>query len=171
MNLSYGLSWLTFLPLIGGGETKFQPVYVGDVASAIVKALSGAAKPGATYELGGPETASFKALLEYILAVTNRKRILAPLPFGLAKVQASFLELLLPAGRLLGLDLGEHLREAGLVRRDLVRGALQVRLLLLQLFDGAQRPTAFVLYGSKKQEQEQAPYRFEYWVPKADLNL
>lgn len=90
------------LPLIGGGETKFQPVYVGDVAAAIVKVLNGAAKPGATYELGGPETASFKALLEYILAVTNRKRILAPLPFGLAKVQASFLELL--PGKLLTVD-------------------------------------------------------------------
>lgn len=90
------------LPLIGGGETKFQPVYVGDVAAAIVKALNGAAKPGATYELGGPETASFKALLEYILAVTNRKRVLAPLPFGLAKVQASFLELL--PGKLLTVD-------------------------------------------------------------------
>lgn len=44
--------FLPFLPLIGGGETKFQPVYVGDVAEAIARALEGAAKPGATYELG-----------------------------------------------------------------------------------------------------------------------
>ncbi|OYU48219.1 MAG: complex I NDUFA9 subunit family protein [Rhizobiales bacterium PAR1] len=90
------------LPLIGGGETKFQPVYVGDVADAIAKALDGAAKPGATYELGGPETASFKTILEYILAVTNRKRPLVNLPFALAKMQASVLELL--PGKLLTVD-------------------------------------------------------------------
>jgi uncharacterized protein YbjT (DUF2867 family) len=90
------------LPLIGGGETKFQPVYVGDVADAIVKALDGAAKPGETYELGGPETVSFKALLEYILKVTHRKRPLVNLPFPVAKMQASVLELL--PGKLLTVD-------------------------------------------------------------------
>lgn len=90
------------LPLIGGGETKFQPVYVGDVADAIVRALDGAAKPGATYELGGPETASFKTILEYILAVTNRKRPLVNLPFAIARMQASVLELL--PGKLLTVD-------------------------------------------------------------------
>ncbi len=58
--------FMPFLPLVGGGETKFQPVYVGDVAEAIARTLDGAAKPGATYELGGPEVKSFKALLEYI---------------------------------------------------------------------------------------------------------
>lgn len=90
------------LPLIGGGETKFQPVYVGDVADAIAKALDGAAKSGATYELGGPEMASFKAILDYILAVTNRKRSLVNLPFAIAKMQASVLELL--PGKLLTVD-------------------------------------------------------------------
>ena len=90
------------LPLIGGGETKFQPVYVGDVADAITKALDGAAKHGATYELGGPETASFKTILEFILAVTNRKRPLVNLPFAIAKMQASVLELL--PGKLLTVD-------------------------------------------------------------------
>jgi uncharacterized protein YbjT (DUF2867 family) len=90
------------LPLIGGGETKFQPVYVGDVAEAAVKALNGAAKPGATYELGGPEVSSFKDLLEYILAVTGRKRMLVNLPFPLAKMKASVLELL--PGKLLTVD-------------------------------------------------------------------
>ncbi|MCA3596946.1 MAG: complex I NDUFA9 subunit family protein [Methylobacterium sp.] len=86
--------FLPFLPLIGGGETKFQPVYVGDVAEAIARALEGAAKPGTTYELGGPEVKSFKALLEYILAVTGRSRPLVPLPFPIARLQASVMELL-----------------------------------------------------------------------------
>ncbi len=90
------------LPLIGGGATKFQPVYVGDVAEAVLKALEGAAKPGATYELGGPEVSSFRALLEYILAVTNRKRMLVNLPFPIARMQASVLECL--PGKLLTVD-------------------------------------------------------------------
>lgn len=90
------------LPLIGGGETKFQPVFVGDVADAAKAALNGLAKPGATYELGGPETRSFKALLEYILTVTGRKRMLVPLPFPIARMQASVLELL--PGKLLTVD-------------------------------------------------------------------
>lgn len=85
---------LPFLPLIGGGETRFQPVYVGDVAAAAKKALEGGAKPGTVYELGGPETRSFKELLEYILAVTGRSRPLVPLPFGIAKMQASLMQLL-----------------------------------------------------------------------------
>lgn len=90
------------LPLIGRGETKFQPVYVGDVAEAALKALDGKARPGTVYELGGPETRSFKALLEYILAVTGRKRLLLPLPFALAKFKASILECL--PGKLLTVD-------------------------------------------------------------------
>ena len=85
---------MPFLPLIGGGETKFQPVYVGDVAAAVLKAVDGEAVPGAIYELGGPQVQSFKQLLEYILAVTNRKRPLVNLPFALARMQASLLELL-----------------------------------------------------------------------------
>ncbi|PPD14379.1 MAG: complex I NDUFA9 subunit family protein [Methylobacterium sp.] len=86
--------FLPFLPLIGGGETKFQPVYVGDVAEAIARVLDGAGKPGTTYELGGPEVKSFKALLEYILTVTGRSRALLPVPFPLARLQASVMELL-----------------------------------------------------------------------------
>jgi uncharacterized protein YbjT (DUF2867 family) len=83
-----------FLPLIGGGETKFQPVFVGDVAQAILKATGGAAKRGTIYELGGPEVRSFRQLMEYVLAVTERKRLLLPIPFGLAKLQAHLLNLL-----------------------------------------------------------------------------
>jgi NADH dehydrogenase len=86
--------FMPFLPLIGGGETKFQPVYVGDVAEAIARSIEGRARPGATYELGGPEVKTFKALMEYILAVTGRSRPLIPVPFPVARLQASVLELL-----------------------------------------------------------------------------
>ena len=82
------------LPLIGGGHTKFQPVYVGDVAAAVVEAVEGRAKEGAIYELGGPEVKTFKDVLQYVLQVTGRNRLLLPLPFALAEVQAWFLQLL-----------------------------------------------------------------------------
>jgi NADH dehydrogenase len=94
-NLFASLSTLSpFLPLIGGGETKFQPVFVGDVAQAIAKAVDGEARPGTTYELGGPEVLSFKEILECLLQVIGRKRLLLPLPFGLAKFEAMFLQYL-----------------------------------------------------------------------------
>ena len=80
------------LPLVGGGETKFQPVFVGDVAQAIVKAVGGQTRGGTIYELGGPQVRSFKELMEYVLAVTERRRLLVPLPFGLARLQAFFLQ-------------------------------------------------------------------------------
>jgi NADH dehydrogenase len=80
------------LPLIGGGQTRFQPVYVGDVADAVMKALADPAAQGRTFELGGPRTYTFRALMEYVLAVTNRKRWLVTLPFGLAQAQAAVLE-------------------------------------------------------------------------------
>jgi NADH dehydrogenase len=80
------------LPLIGGGVTKMQPVYVGDVATAVAAAVDGKAKPGATYELGGPEVLTMREIMEVILAVTERNRTLVSLPFGLAKLQAMFLQ-------------------------------------------------------------------------------
>ena len=80
--------------LVGGGKTRFQPVFVGDVAAAIVAALGSDAAKGATYELGGPTVYSFRQLLEIILQQTGRKRLLAPLPFGLASFKAFFLQLL-----------------------------------------------------------------------------
>src|SRR5213079_1476666 len=82
------------LPLVGGGETRFQPVFVGDVAQAILKAVGGWAKGGTIYELGGPQVRTFKELMEYVLAVTERRRLLLPLPFALAKLQAFFLQFL-----------------------------------------------------------------------------
>lgn len=71
------------LPLIGGGETKFQPVYVADVAEAIAKCITGGTG-GNTYELGGPQTYSFKELLQFTVDATGRKRFLAPLPWPIA---------------------------------------------------------------------------------------
>jgi uncharacterized protein YbjT (DUF2867 family) len=80
------------LPLIGGGVTKLQPVYVGDVATAVADAVDGSAKAGATYELGGPEVLTMREIMEIILATTGRDRMLVSLPFGLAKRQAMFLQ-------------------------------------------------------------------------------
>ena len=71
------------LPLIGGGETKFQPVYVADVARAIATCLA-AGTSGQTYELGGPQTYSFKELLQFTVAAIGRKRLLAPVPWPIA---------------------------------------------------------------------------------------
>jgi NADH dehydrogenase len=81
------------LPLIGGGKTKFQPVYVGDVAAAIVNALTDGSTAGKTYELGGPEVLSFRQLMQLMLKVIDRSAILLPVPFGIAKLQARFTEL------------------------------------------------------------------------------
>ena len=86
--------YLPMLPLVGGGHTRFQPVFVGDVAAAIVKALPSSTARGRTFELGGPSIYSFKELLQLILRETGRKRILMPLPFGIASVQAAFLQML-----------------------------------------------------------------------------
>lgn len=82
------------LPLIDGGHSKFQPVFVGDVAAAFAKAVDEQARAGTVYELGGPEVLTFKQLLEITLREIGRKRLLLPLPAGLASLQARFLELL-----------------------------------------------------------------------------
>jgi len=85
---------LPALPLIGFGRTRFQPVYVGDVAEAIARILDDPATAGRTYELGGPRVYSFADLMALVLRETGRRRLLVPLPYALAKLQASFLELL-----------------------------------------------------------------------------
>ncbi|MGI9505850.1 MAG: complex I NDUFA9 subunit family protein [Geminicoccaceae bacterium] len=82
------------LPLIGGGKTRFQPVYVGDVANAIVAGLEQADAAGRTFDVGGPKTYSFEELLRYMLDVIGRRRMLVKIPFGVAALQARFLELL-----------------------------------------------------------------------------
>jgi uncharacterized protein YbjT (DUF2867 family) len=90
------------LPLIGGGNTKLQPVFVGDVAKAVIAGLTGKAAPGAPYELGGPEVLTLKEVMERVLTYTMRKRLLVPVPFWLAKLKGAFLQLL--PGPLLTLD-------------------------------------------------------------------
>jgi uncharacterized protein YbjT (DUF2867 family) len=82
------------LPLIGGGTTKFQPVFVGDMAAGLLELLRRSDTAGKTYEFGGPQVYSFKVLLELLLTALNRRRLLIPLPFGLAEMQAGLLELL-----------------------------------------------------------------------------
>src|SRR5438477_2298152 len=80
-----------FLPLIGG-DTRMQPVYVGDVADAVADAVDGKTKAGATYELGGPEVLTMREIIEAILEIAGRKPMLVPLPFGLARFKANFLQ-------------------------------------------------------------------------------
>lgn len=86
---------LPFLPLIGGGHSKFQPVYAGDVADAVMAALTNPACAGRTYELGGPRAYSFRELLAYICRQAGvPNRCLLMLPFPIASIQATFMELL-----------------------------------------------------------------------------
>jgi NADH dehydrogenase len=79
------------VPLVGA-DTRLQPVYVGDVATAVAMAVDGCAKAGATYELGGPEILTMRQIIELILKTIDRRRLLVPLPFGLASLQASLLQ-------------------------------------------------------------------------------
>ncbi len=85
---------LPALPLVGGGETRFQPVFVGDVAQAVMAVVDGKVKPGTILELGGPSVKSFREVLDFVLEVTGRKRLLLPLSFGLARLKAKVLQLL-----------------------------------------------------------------------------
>jgi uncharacterized protein YbjT (DUF2867 family) len=82
------------LPLVGGGHTRMQPVFAGDVAAGVAKAVDGDLKPGATYEFGGPDVHTFRELMEFVLATVGRRRLLLPIPFGVMKVQAAVLQVL-----------------------------------------------------------------------------
>jgi len=90
------------LPLPGGGHTRFQPVFAGDVAEAIARSVdsgvdngvAGNTKPGTIYELGGPDVRTFKDVMEFVLATVERRRLLVPVPFALMKLQAAFLQFL-----------------------------------------------------------------------------
>ena len=90
------------MPLIGGGQTKFQPVYVGDVAEAIARSVDGALKGGQTYELGGSEVLTFRQCMERVLEVTERRRFLLPVPFWASKIMGTVLGAL--PGKLLTAD-------------------------------------------------------------------
>jgi uncharacterized protein YbjT (DUF2867 family) len=80
------------LPLFGGGATKMQPVYVGDVAQAAANAIDGQAKSGATYELGGPDQMTLRQVVEFVCRVTERRRLLFNVPFGVASMMAGVTE-------------------------------------------------------------------------------
>ncbi len=81
------------LPLIGGGETEFQPVFVGDVAEAVVRGVEGKLEAGRTYELGGPEILTFHQILDMILEEIDRQRPLVRVPFGVASMMGSLMSL------------------------------------------------------------------------------
>jgi uncharacterized protein YbjT (DUF2867 family) len=81
------------LPLIGG-RTRFQPVYVGDVARAVTAAISGHATEGAVYELGGPAVYTFREILEKVCEWTQRSPLILPIPFWMAKLPAFFVQFL-----------------------------------------------------------------------------
>ena len=86
--------FLPALPLLGGGHTKMQPVYVDDVADAVCAALEDTGTSGKIYELGGPRVYSFKELMQIVLDETQRKRLLAPVPWPIARLQGRILGLL-----------------------------------------------------------------------------
>ncbi|MBI1243546.1 MAG: NAD(P)H-binding protein [Alphaproteobacteria bacterium] len=83
--------WMPALPLIGGGHTKFQPVYVGDLAEAIVRSIGNAEAKGRTFEAVGPRVYTFRELMEYLLRTIDRHRGLIPLPFPLAEIKGAIL--------------------------------------------------------------------------------
>ena len=123
-----------FLPLVGGGKTKFAPIYVGDVAMAIVKALELNNSEPKIYEIGGPENYSFKELMEILLAEIKKKRFLIPIPFGAAKFQSYFLQMM--PNPLLTPDQVELLKHNNIVSgdyptlKDLGVGGTQIQSIL-----------------------------------------
>jgi NADH dehydrogenase len=108
-----------FLPLIGGGETKFAPVFAGDIAEAVVRLVDRGEAGGKTYELGGPQILSFRQLLQFTLDTIGRKRLLLPLPWGLAKLQAALLGML--PNPPLTIDQVEMLRSDNIVNAEAQR--------------------------------------------------
>jgi uncharacterized protein YbjT (DUF2867 family) len=110
------------LPLIGGGETRFQPVFAGDVAAAALAAIDRPDSGGKIYELGGPQVKSFRELMQFVLATIERRRLLVPIPFGPAGLIGAVLEF---AGRLhkplLTRDQVELLRSDNVVSEEATR--------------------------------------------------
>ena len=82
------------LPLVGGGLTRMQPVFAGNVAEVIARAVDGDLRSGFVYELGGPSVRTFKELMQFVLATTQRRRLLVSVPFALMKLQAMVLQFL-----------------------------------------------------------------------------
>jgi NADH dehydrogenase len=86
-----GMAMISPVVPVIGPNTRFQPVFVGDVAEAIVRSLEGGAAPGTIYELGGPEVKTFRECLELMLAEIGRKRLILALPFPLARIAGAIL--------------------------------------------------------------------------------
>ena len=86
--------FLPVLPLIGGGRTRLQPVYVEDVAEAVARILTDPGTVGRIYELGGPKVYTLRDLVSFTLRIIGRRRLLMPLPFALAEIQARLFELI-----------------------------------------------------------------------------
>ena len=82
------------MPLIGGGRTRLQPVYVDDVAEAIARMLADRGTAGQTYELAGPGVYTLRELIGFALRLMDKRRLLLPLPFAVAEIQARLFELL-----------------------------------------------------------------------------
>ena len=116
-----------FLPAIGFGRTRFQPVYVGDVAKAIVAALEGRAISGATYELGGPQVYSLKELLHMTQKYSGRQPRTLSIPFGLARLQGAVLQML--PGKILTMDQVRLLRDDSVVSQKARRENLTLEAL------------------------------------------
>ncbi len=121
-------SKLPVIPLVGGGRTRFQPVFVGDVAEVVARAVDGSIASGTVYELGGPEVKTFEQLVRFVLEVTGRKAILAPLPFPAARIQAGVMEIanraafgLLPADFLITRDQVKLLEHDNVVSEAAIR--------------------------------------------------
>ena len=105
-----------FLPLIGGENTKFAPVFVGDVAEAVASLVDKGEASGTTYELGGPEVFTFRQLMQFTLDTIGRRRLLLPLPWGVARLQAAILGIL--PKPLLTLDQVELLKTDNVVSEE-----------------------------------------------------
>lgn len=114
---------LPVLPLIGGGTTRLQPVYVGDVSSAIRVAINNPDTKGKTYELGGPEILTFREIYDHLFAQTGRRKALVTLPWGLAKIQGSLFSVLphppLTADQVESLKTDSIVRPQSLTLKDL----------------------------------------------------
>ncbi len=112
------------MPLIGGGKTKFQPVFAGDLSEAILGALENDDTQGRTFEIGGPNVFTFKELLEYICKVSDRRRVMLPVPFMAAQVKGSMLDFLFRMWPFHGPPLtGDQVR---MLKTDNIVGASQV---------------------------------------------
>ena len=113
------------LPLIGGGHTRFQPVYAGDVADGIARLLTLEGAAGRTYEFGGPEIFTFRELMEFTLSTIQRRRLLVPVPWAVARLQGAVLQFL--PGSLLTMDQVELLKTDNVVSKAAASAGLTLQ--------------------------------------------